>query len=408
MFKIPRTYREEDQDYLTIPPLKSFCNEHGISANFDRMELIEKIEKYANHSAEYKKEVYEWLHNVLFMGKKTCIVDKIHLKYKDLDRMKEILHNEFEKHTNYYVASYNPKHDLKIVNHTVWVKGEHKKLCGAQVVYYIQLLQRIANSPNVKTISFPVFVDLDFENNFVITRANPVSGLYFCNGKNLEIDEKKKTRYDKIMRLCRDNLLSKISCKKEDGIIERDNFKKVIFKLLDRCSKTPIEIQKYINMCSRDCKNFIDTVFTNMEIRINPDDYEDAMKDMKIFIEKYASITYPNSDIFMKDRMAYPIKLVAQDNEFTKIQESTSGFEEPLQMKKAFFDSKKSVYADKKCDKICLMYKKERKKYYGDKNFPVIISVDKGSCFVKFTRFTEEADINNVLSGIIQLYGIQE
>ena len=81
--------------------------------------------------------------------------------------------------------------------------------------------------------------------------------------------------------------------------------------------------------------------------------------------------------------------------------------DEPLQRKKAFFDSKKAVYTDKKCDKICLCYKTIPKTYYNEKKYNVIITIYKEMFCIKFSRFVKEGDIQNVLSGIIQLYNVQ-
>ena len=126
----------------------------------------------------------------------------------------------------------------------------------------------------------------------------------------------------------------------------------------------------------------------------------DVCDDIKNIVEKYLSITWKDKSIFTKDREAYPIKLNATDDEASRV-EQVSGFAQPLQTKTVFFDNKKMLYKNQKCDNIELKWKRKNTKYFND-SFNVNLSVDgKGVCILKFREYVVREDIENVLSKII-------
>ena len=95
----------------------------------------------------------------------------------------------------------------------------------------------------------------------------------------------------------------------------------------------------------------------------------------------------------------YPIRLVASDEDTSKVDQTSAG-KEPLQAKTIFFNNKAMIFKNRKCDGIMFSVEKE-----GDntkKNrFCVKIVEKKGYCVIAWSEYLKEDDINYVLHTVI-------
>lgn len=66
--QIPITFRSKDSDYITIPVLKKFCIENQIKLGYNRADLINAIETFANENITNEEKVKDWLEDILKMG----------------------------------------------------------------------------------------------------------------------------------------------------------------------------------------------------------------------------------------------------------------------------------------------------------------------------------------------------
>ena len=88
---------------------------------------------------------------------------------------------------------------------------------------------------------------------------------------------------------------------------------------------------------------------------------DDLEADVLNLVEKYLSISYPDKSIFIDGRDAYPLKIIATDEEESHL-EQASGLERPLQSKAIFFDNKKMMQKNRKCDGVIFSFEKKEKK----------------------------------------------
>lgn len=405
--RIPYPYRNDDQDFLTIPALKTLCDKYGLPTDGNRIELITRIEGYANQNRANEISVLKELDSILKIGIKTCILRKI--KPIDVDVPEIVMQrliDLFGENPDHFLCSYNPGKDLTLNRYDIEF-DEDDNINGIEFVYSIELLRRQNTFDNTGIqVFYPIHVYIDCKKGFVIARGKSISSLFYVLD-GLEIKSQNKTSVEKVLKKAIGEVCDKLNICMEDSTTQKYCFKKTIFNMLNEYAKTPKAIRDKMDIVKTESKAYINDIFTKLGIWKTVTLLDDAKYDLEIFVEKYISITYPDKEIFITDRDAYPIKFAAEDNEFTKIQESSSA-EEPLQRKKAFFDSKKAIYSDGLCDKICLCHKSEKEKYYGEKTFNVAIYLSVCDCVVKFNRFVREGDIQNVLSRIIQLYNIQE
>lgn len=403
--QIRDTYKRGELEFLTKPMLQKFSADHKLPTTQNRADLIKNIENFANSSMDNENVVQNWMDMVLKMGIKTCVVTKFFpgdiTNIKILERR---MQEKFPECKQEYICKSIPNNELKLIKYE-FIERENQ-IVYAKFNFVINLVRAQSTYSEIgDIIEFPVFVDMDFENGFIISRCKSMKGLFRVISGN-KIDSSSVYKIENIMRDCEKQLISAINFEYESTEVSKNKFKKVIFKMLDAFTKTPKVIQDSMNRVADDRKNFVDNIFKRLNLKVEGDNYKDALYDIEIFVEKYLSIYCPDREIFMMDREAYPTKFLAQDNEFTTIQEKTGGIDDPLQNKKAFFDSKKVVYSNKKCDRLNLCYQRKEKKYFGNNPFNVMIYLDRNSCMLKFTKAVEEGDIQNVLSRIIQNYDV--
>lgn len=98
------------------------------------------------------------------------------------------------------------------------------------------------------------------------------------------------------------------------------------------------------------------------------------------------------------------VKVVSDDAmDMTKI-DTTSAKIKPLQCTEAFFDSKKTIIKNKKCDKLHLCFRRENSKYFGNNPFCVQFGTVSNCGYFKTGQYAEEGDIGNVLQTIFENY----
>ena len=404
--EIPYSYKNEDYAYITLPPLKAFCHENGLNTGGTRNMLIQRIEDFASKNSKNENIVKDWLDSVLKIGIKTCIIDKINLgDYSDNMNIKRLIEERHVSCPKQHVCSQVGKKQLQLVDYKIEQDNGLVKNISFKFIIGLLKAKTVHDDKGVK-INYPVFVDVDFETKFMISRAKSASLIYRIEN-DLAIIPGNNTSPEKILAEAREEVVTTLGLILDSKKNRVEETKKTIFGILKKFTNTPVPIQSLIDKNEKDIGSFIVTIFNNIGVHPDKELIEEAKEDMRIMIEKYSSITYPDKKIFISDRDAYPIQFVTLDNEFTRIQEA-SAIEEPLQRKRAFFDSKKVVFKDKKCDKLCLCYKMVPDRYYNEKNFVAKITIVDGAFCIKISKFVKEGDIQNVLSGIIQMYNVQE
>lgn len=412
MFKIPYTYSDSNMDYLTVPAIRTFCKKHNLETNGSRPELIKIIEKFGD-TPENKKIVLEWMDDILKEGIKVCLINKItNLSDESLEEMKKKIKSYFQiiPQKNICEALATDKIELVKVKYKYKII-ENKKICTKiTFIFLTRILHADGSySPTGQIRLYPMFVEVLCQEGFIVSRAKSLSGIFVVTKSGADevlINKEDSTSTHKLLCSCLKEVSKALGIEYENSGIQKQAIKKTIFKILEEYTQTPEEIQNKINMSNCQCEEFVKKLFNHIDVELTGENRKDALYDMQIFVEKYSSITHSDTGIFIRDREAYPVKFVAHDNELTKIEETSSGYEDPLQSKKAFFDSKKTVYSDKKCDKICLCCKSKSKMYFQKKPFNVVVGIRGSECEVKFMRYVEEEDIEHVLSGIIQKYDL--
>lgn len=347
-----------------------------------------------------------WIDAVLQEG-----IKDIYLQYAPISEEMQLLFTSKSGIENYLDAYRN-----KTLNHHVCMNtyGQQYILVSA---LYIENSKRITfvycrklhvhdkKNRTTKEIDYPVIADYFLDSAWLLIRAKPRSNLYIFNPDGFNIEEAESTTTEKEIRLV-SSLVGKIlQVQKESKSFISAQLKNKIFNLLHAYSNTPTEIAKVMEEKKSEIQDIANNIQTLCTVpnycNISQSMAKDIKEDISNIIEKYLSINWKDKNIFIKDRMAYPVKLSATDEEESKVEQSAA-LEEPLQTKALFFDNKKMLYKSKQCDGVVFQWKRKKTENFLRDSFAVRIFVNqKGHCVFKFSEYTAKEDIENVVFSII-------
>ncbi|MFA9376247.1 MAG: hypothetical protein ACERKZ_05760 [Lachnotalea sp.] len=401
MFKLPNTFRDENEKYVTVPVLKTFTKGNiNVECTADRSTLMKRMISYANNDLNQEIEVRNWLDSIIKEGIKDVYVKAI-VSNNDADqilsdssKIENLLSNEMTNvHINNICGNdYNEKLTL--------VKYEIKSTKRGRVIsfYMCKMIHSNDRKNQTRALIYPVFVDLYIDKKMIAGRAKSKSNMYIYNKDGFNAVTAINITAEKEIQLAINKVLNYFNIVIKKTSESNTMFRKKLYRILDKFTHTPLLIQDKLD----DNKEFIEnttTTIINNVCGIKESYVRDVQYDVTNMLEKYFSITYPDKTIFITDRDAYPLKIIATDEEESHV-EQTAPAEEPLQSKAVFFDNKKMMQKSELCDGVLFIFNRIVPKYFS-KSFNIKIIVKKDYCLFKFTEYTREDDIDHVLFSVI-------
>lgn len=405
MLKLESSLTKENRNYLTLPILKDFCRKNGIkiASRNNRADIIGLIEKFANISDENEKITLNFLEQSFKEGAKTLKIKKISEGIEINDTiLDEKVKKIFPKYQDSYIIKATPKSKLDLVRYSIELKNN--SINKIKFSFLVQVLTgKYPQEELGEAMAYPIFVDVDFENNFIIGRGKPVTVLFEYNEKSLKFKENVKTSYMTYINTAMEMAQLIINFSEIEKGKAENGFKKAVFHLLESFSFTPKEIEGKVSKFHGKIENILSCFEQTYDLKLSNKLRKSARYDLGVFVEKFLSITYPNEDIFIKDRDAFPYRISVMDHEYVKVDE-TAGLRQPIQKKEAFFDNKKAIFFNERCDKVYLCFRRLDEKYFGNQPYRVIVEAKQDFCLVDFLEYVREEDIQNVLSRILGFY----
>lgn len=409
MFSVPYTFANEDESYITVPALKRFAREkkkEDLKTTVDRPQLIQDIENYANQSPEKEEEVLDWLDQVLIEGIKDVQIKLIDdesftASFVNQDEFVEkvlepLIVNKTNRHLNKGYTDSLGVFRYEITNESVF---------GRRIRLYMgKLLCTFDKKHGAATVPYPIAVDVYCDAGMIVARAKSKSGLYKYE-ENFVLEKATPTKSEKETASAIKWVAEKLVLNTRKSFEAETVFKSQLYNMLEKYTKTPTEIIDLMNAKKTEIDGVVETVMHQI-CNLRTAYREDVKSNVLNMVEKYFSISYPNKQIFIKDREAYPLKLNATDEEDSKV-EQTAALEEPLQSKAIFFDNKKMLQKSRACDGVTFMFARLNTMYCA-RQFKVKIVVNKDYCMLKFTEYTMEEDIIHVLFSLIGATGLAE
>lgn len=409
MFSVPYTFANEDESYITIPALKRFAKEkknEDLKTTVDRPQLLQDIENYANQSPENETEVLDWLDQVLVEGIKDVQIKLIDdesftTSFIDQDEFVEkvlepLIVNKTNRHLNKGYTESLGVFRYEITNESVF---------GRRIRLYMgKLLCTFDKKHGAATVPYPIAVDVYCDAGIIVARAKSKSGLYKYE-EDFVLEKATPTKSEKETAAAIKWVAEKLVLNTRKSFEAETVFKSRLYDMLEKYTKTPTEIINLMDAKKTEIDGVVETVMHQI-CNLRTAYREDVKSNVLNMVEKYFSISYPNKQIFIKDREAYPLKLNATDEEDSKV-EQTAALEEPLQSKAIFFDNKKMLQKSRACDGVTFMFARLNTMYCS-RQFKVKIVVNKDYCMLKFTEYTMEEDIIHVLFSLIGTTGLAE
>ena len=409
MFSVPYTFANEDESYITIPALKRFAREkknEDLKTTVDRPQLLQDIENYANQSPENEAEVLDWLDQVLVEGIKDVQINLIDdesftTSFIDQDEFVEkvlepLIVNKTNRHLNKGYTESLGVFRYEITNESVF---------GRKIRLYMgKLLCTFDKKHGAATVPYPIAVDVYCDAGIIVARAKSKSGLYKYE-EDFVLEKATPTKSEKETAAAIKWVAEKLVLNTRKSFEAETVFKSRLYDMLEKYTKTPTEIINLMDAKKTEIDGVVETVMHQI-CNLRAAYREDVKSNVLNMVEKYFSISYPNKQIFIKDREAYPLKLNATDEEDSKV-EQTAALEEPLQSKAIFFDNKKMLQKSRACDGVTFMFARLNTMYCS-RQFKVKIVVNKDYCMLKFTEYTMEEDIIHVLFSLIGTTGLAE
>lgn len=396
MFSIPKTYADDNEDYITLLPLKKFAKEFGegvVHTTSSRQEAISEIEEYANKSTNNCEIVKSWLDGVLTEG-----IKELQIRFFNYaegvsregflemaqEKLEDIL---VDKDNRHYCNHFSP--ELRLFRYDIMDIPAGEKVIR---LYMGKLLSVLNDKETVSAVHYPIFLEIYTDSRMIVVRAKPKSNL-FKYQKDFVVDALESTTVEKELKNAVNYIVTMFEMLLYKPVDAQYIHKSNLYKMLNKYTDTPPEIEALM----REHQNDVDSMVDNMiETCGLSKAYKDDVKaDINNMIEKYFSISYPDKNIFTVNRAIYPLHLIATDEEESRV-EQTAGMEEPLQSKAIFFDNKKMLQKSKMCDGVSFVCKRNDSRY-SSTTFKVKITTKMDFCVMKLTEYTAEEDIVNVL-----------
>ena len=392
MIQINHSLKVKSEKYFVLPAMKKFIKSLGCKQQYEHSEAIDFIESYSLISPEAETTVINWTEKILKEGMKHVYIRNINgLNFDNVTTDVDLIKTEFHLEENNYIIKKNATPDLQLFSCT----ADHNQHL-VSLSFSILLFHLDTKNQTRDKITYPIFMDIDYNKGLIIIRMKSKSNLFWITESDLT-DENNRITIPKLADKITIQLISLLNLTTPINAIHDAELRKKFYELLNKYTFTPPEILTQIdsfnNFSEEYINNFMDFFELDRDKFLNK-----AINDIHIFVEKYLSISQTEKSIFTNGRDAFPIQFNATDREQSTIETSSSA-KEPLQSKELYFDSKKTLEYNKVCDGLTLCYHRITAMYFNE-FVTVNIKMKSGYCIIEFTNFAEEEDIQNVISSL--------
>lgn len=392
---IPYYFKTDAESYITVPAMRHFLKEKSVDTGniVIRSDMIEAIEEYAQSSDECAEQVRSWIDSLCRQG-----IIELRISSIETDMADALLINEgvAVRRMKESAAQLSPHIASQALSKKFKIVQCNEEITDAGRVISIMLCKTVYVVPSKQapyTLAFPAFVDIYTDKSMVILRGKSKSTIFeYCDAE-FTIEAAQPITLDNLFAEAL-TVIRNISGLNLKIIRDQNQLKRRLYCLLDKYTRTPSEIDELMNSNGGQIMSITELI-KNEICNLDSAFDSDVLWDVKNLIEKYFSISYPDKTIFTKNRDAYPLKLIAKDDEDSKV-EQTSALSEPLQSKAVFFDNKKMMQKSQCCEGMCFMYQRIDPLYFG-KEFKVSFAAKDKYFIIKFFDFTMEEDIQHVL-----------
>ena len=184
MFKIPDTYYQNNEDYITLPVIREFVDKYldgKFRRDTTRKELLDGITTYAEQNEKHAEIVLSWIDDVLQEGIKDIYLQFMPLPKEMIEKRLAHLSSAPSQHIcmNQYGKNY-------VLVSAAYSKDEYGRRITFTYCRKLYIHDKIKHRS--KPIDYPVTADYFLDKDWLLVRAKPWSNLYQYepDGFNLE------------------------------------------------------------------------------------------------------------------------------------------------------------------------------------------------------------------------------
>ena len=385
-------------DYIHSSKLKNFCSCHNMSVSENKPELLRQIVNYAGDDENDKnyQETYYWFLDTIKSGSKEFCLKRVYFPEYSIENFEQTIEKKYDKCPRKNIFTFKSSESFQLVDYKI-ENNERGFASKISFLFSQMLLEGDKEFEKGHRIIYPVYIDMYIDENFVVGRYKPKTTIYKCSENDIIYKENRFKPFEETTELIQQ--LEKLLRTESMDINPGQRFGKMMYKMYQKYSFTPTDIQAQIDLMKGRRDDFVDNVFDTL--KLNMINKTKAKIDLDIFLEKFVSINGDREKIFKEDRDAYLIKISSDDIlQMTRIDTASTG-NRPLQCSETFFDGKKSILNTKECKNLHLCYNR-RRGYLG--SFTAQFSVNKSWGVIKMYYVPEEDDIQNVLQTVFENY----
>lgn len=342
-----------EDDYIHSSKIKNFCLQKSLKVSENKADLLRNIIEYAgeNESSHNYLETYNWLLDTIKSGSKEFCLKRVYFPEENVDKAEEIILKKYHNCPVKDILSFKNSELFELVNYEI-KKNSEGTVSRINFLFSRILLEGDKEYEKGNRIIYPVYIDLYVQEGFIVARYKPKTTIYKCSDTDILYKENRFKPLDESMKLIDE--LEKLFRTHTMDTDSKQKFCKMMYRLYEKYSFTPANIQEKIESMDVEKNRFIDEVFS--KLKLSDINKEKAKLDLDIFLEKYISINGNMEKVFKEDRKAYLIKITSDDDlQMTRIDTASIGTN-PLQCTDTFFDGKKSILNTKECKVLHLCY----------------------------------------------------
>ena len=248
MFKIPDTFLSENEEYLTLVPVRKFAIENPDAKikNTSRLDQLSQIEAYANIDMKKQEIVEEWIDNSVCAGRKEVYIkeledDRTRFEYlKNEDNVEKLVQKKITEHRHLCQNIYTPEYTICKYQLRQGELGAVLQIIMCKMIYSFD------SKEEKSTQWYPVVVNVYLDKRYIEARAKQKTHMF---------------KYEQVKEIDEIPALTSLTPEKEAleyvcsilGIHKIKNFyksseniKEKIYNLLERSIGTPEEIKECI------------------------------------------------------------------------------------------------------------------------------------------------------------------
>lgn len=261
------------EDYIHSSKLKNFCSSHGMTVSENKPELLRQIIEFAgeDESSEKYVETYDWLLEAIKEGSKEFCLKIVYVPEESIENLEQIISSKYDSCPRSDILSFKSKETASLVDYQI-ENDEQGIASKISFVFSTMVLEGDQENERGNRIIYPIYIDLYINEGFFVGRYKPKTTIYKCSENDIVYKENRFKPLDETGKLIES--LGKILKTENMDINPSQKFGKMMYKLYQKYSFTPADIQSQIDSLKDIKEDFVNNIFKRLNLNILNKNYK--------------------------------------------------------------------------------------------------------------------------------------